>query len=163
VTDFQSCGVHLPSNANHDLSVFWPQMLAAFGDRPPPQAFDFLTSDVSTEVWGWTFGADPTRAPEFLDVRGASQRGLQLMGSGAESVLTGALFRPRQWVIVGGAAAMPQAVQADDDGRIAFGVDLGPAHTLEEYTAAEQAAAAANPGYFVTRDVCFTPLPDWDE
>jgi S-formylglutathione hydrolase FrmB len=163
VTDFQSCGVHLPSNANHDLRVFWPQMLAAFGDREPPRAFDYDTSDVSATVWGWTFGADPARAPELLDVRGASERGVRVTGSGAEAVLTGALFHPRQWVIVGGASSMPQAVRADADGRIAFGVDLGPAHTLEEYTAAEQAAASANPGYFVTRDVCFTPLPDPDE
>ena len=159
VTDFQSCGVHLFSNANHDMRVFWPQMLAAFGDRRPPRAFDYRTSDLSAQAWDWTFGADPARAPELLDVIGASGLGLRVSGSGAESVLTGALFRPRQWVIVGGAGAMPQAAQADDQGRIAFGVDLGPAHTLEEYTSAEQAAAAANPGYFVTRDVCFTPLP----
>jgi S-formylglutathione hydrolase FrmB len=163
VTDFQSCGVHLPSNANHDMRVFWPQMLAAFGDRQPPWAFDYRTSDVSAGVWGWTFGADPARAPEFLDVRGASELGVQVTGSGTESLLTGALFRPRQWVMVGGAGSMPQAVQADDAGRIAFGVDLGPAHTLEEYTPAEQAAAAANAGYFVRRDVCFTPLPDPEE
>ena len=163
VTDFQSCGVHLPSNADHDLRVFWPQMLAAFGDRQPPRAFDYRTSDASAKVWDWTFGADPARAPELLDVRGASERGLQVTGSGAETVLTSALFRPRQWVAVSGAGSMPQAVQADREGRIAFGVELGPAHTLEEYTSAEQSAAAANPGYFVTRDVCFTPLADREE
>ncbi len=163
VTDFQSCGVHLFSNANHDMRVFWPQMLAAFGDRQPPAAFDYSTSDVSAGVWGWAFGADPARAPEFLDVRGASERGLQITGSGADSVLTGALFRPGQWVMVGGSGSPPHPVQADGAGRIAFGVDLGPAHTLEQYTAAEQSAAASNPGYFVTRDVCFSPLPDSDE
>ena len=163
VTDFQSCGVHLFSNANHDLRVFWPQMLAAFGNHRPPRAFDYRTSDVSAAVWGWTFGADLARAPEFLDVRGASERGLQVTGSGAESVLTGPLFHPHQWVTVGGAGATPQVVQADARGRITFGVNLGPAHTLEEYTAAEQAASAASPNYFVTRDVCFTPRPDPDE
>jgi diacylglycerol O-acyltransferase/trehalose O-mycolyltransferase len=163
VTDFQACGVHLPSNADHDLRVFWPQMLAAFGDCRPPPTFDYLTSDVSASVWGWTFGADPARAPELLDVRGASEQGLRLTGSGAESVITGPLFRRGQWVVVGGAGSMPQAVRADAEGRIAFGVSLGPAHALEQYTDAEQAAAAADLGYFVTRDVRFTPLPAPEE
>jgi diacylglycerol O-acyltransferase/trehalose O-mycolyltransferase len=161
-TDFQSCGVHLFSNANHDLRVFWPQMLAAFGDRGGQRSFPYRTSEASASAWDWTFAADPARATEFLDVSGASASGLEVTGSGTESVLTGALFRRHQWVAVAGAGSAPQTVRADDAGRIAFGVDLGPAHTLEEYTAGEQAAAAANPAYFVTRTVSFTPLGDSD-
>jgi S-formylglutathione hydrolase FrmB len=161
VTDFQSCGVHLFSNANHDLRVFWPQMLAAFGDRRP-RSFDYRTADASASVWGWTFGADPARAPEFLDAQGASFAGVQLTGSGTASVLTGALFGGRERVLVEGAGSAAQVIRADDDGRIAFAVDLGAAHSLEEDTAAEQAAAAADPGYFTTRDVRFTSLPDED-
>lgn len=162
-TDFQSCGVHLFSNSNHDLRVFWPQMIAAFGDRDKPRSFDYRTSEITASVYGWTFAADAARAAEFLDVSGASAFGLKVTGSGTESVLTGALFHRHEWVSVAGAGASPQTVQADDAGRIAFGIDLGPAHALEEYTPAEQSAAAANPGYFVTRDVCFTPLSDSDE
>jgi hypothetical protein len=49
-------------------------------------------------------------------------------------------------------------LQADQAGRLAFDVDLGPAHTLEELTDAEVAAAAADPDYFQTRQVQFLPL-----
>ena len=161
VTDFQSCGVHLFSNSDHDMRVFWPQMVAAFGDRSPKR-FDYRTADTSASAWGWTFGADPTRAPEFLDARGASFAGLQLTGSGDTRVVTGALFGRRARVLVSGAGSLPLVVRADDRGRIAFPVDLGPAHSLEEGTAAEQAAAAADPGYFTNRDVRFTALTDED-
>ncbi len=161
VTDFRSCGVHLFSNSNHDMRVFWPQMVAAFRD-PRPRRFDYRTADPSASVWDWTFGADPARAPEFLDVHGASFGGLQLTGSGTASVLTGSLFGGRERVLVAGAGRGPYVVQADDRGRIVFTVDLGPAHSLEEGTSAEQAAAAADPRYFTTRDVRFVPLPQED-
>jgi S-formylglutathione hydrolase FrmB len=158
ITDFRSCGVHLFSNANHDLRIFWPQMLAAFG-APAPRSFAYRTADASSSVWGWTFGADPARAPEFLDVRGASACGMELTGSGTASVVTGAVFRPHERVGVEGAGAASQMTRADEAGRISFRVDLGAAHTLEEDTAAEQAVAAGDPHYFTMRDVRFTPLP----
>lgn len=44
-----------------------------------------------------------------------------------------------------------------------FTVDLGAAHGLEQYTAAEQAVEAADPRYFTTRDVSFHPLDDDDD
>jgi diacylglycerol O-acyltransferase/trehalose O-mycolyltransferase len=161
LTDFRSCGVHLFSNADHDLRIFWPQMLASFGDRGP-RAFDYRTSDASASVWGWTFDADPKRAPEFLDVRGASFAGVRLTGSGTEAVLTGTLFERRQRVLVEGAGRAAYVIRADDAGRIAFAVNLGVAHSLEEGTAAEQAADAADPRYFTTRDVRFIPLSTED-
>jgi hypothetical protein len=55
------------------------------------------------------------------------------------------------------AAQRMQIVRA---GRLAFTVDLGSAHSLEEDTPAEQAAAASDPCYFVTRAVRFEPLDD---
>ena len=162
-TEFRDCGVHQFSNADHDLRSFWPQMLAAFGRRRPPE-FDYQTIDASATVWGWTLAANPARAPEFLDVRHASRGGVILTGSGMESVLTGPLFRPWQRVAVRGAGpASPHRVRADNRGRIAFTVDLGPAHALEEGTADEQSAAATDPDYFVAREVRLTPLPAEDE
>ena len=86
-TEFRSCGVHLFSNSSLGLHRFWPQMLEAFGRRPPSQ-FDYRTGDAAAAVWGWTFAADPARAPEFLDVRNASGDGLKLTGSGHEAVIT---------------------------------------------------------------------------
>jgi S-formylglutathione hydrolase FrmB len=154
VTDFLSCGVHLFSNADHDLRRFWPEMLAAFG-RPDPRRFSYRTGEAAASVWGWTFAADPSRAPEFLDAQDVSREGLTLTGSGTESVRTPRVFRPGEVVTVDGAASGPLRVRADGEGRLTFPVDLGPAHALEQGTAAQIAAQASNPGYFVTRRVRF--------
>lgn len=159
VTEFRSCGVHLFSNASHDVRQFWPQMLHAFG-RPSPNEFDFRVADPVGSVWGWTFAADPGRAPEFLDVRDASSRGLTVTGSGTESIVTASLFSHGQRVRIVGAGSGPQIVRADAAGRLAFTIDLGRAHALEQDTPAELAAAAADPGYFATRRVRFERIDD---
>lgn len=52
-----------------------------------------------------------------------------------------------------GAANRASRVRADSEGRLTFSVDLGPAHSLEEGTAAELAAEASDAEYFVTRQV----------
>jgi hypothetical protein len=43
--------------------------------------------------------------------------------------------------------------------RLTFVVDLGAAHSLEQGTSAEL-AAASDPNYFLTRKVCFEPRRD---
>src|SRR5439155_5753421 len=130
---------------SRDLRHFWPQMLSAFG-TPPPAAFDYRTGDAVATAWGWTFTTDAARAPEFLDIRHASAAGLALTGSGATTVATAPLFRPGQPVQVAGAGNLSLVVAADAGGRLAFTVDLGTAHTLEQGTDAELLAAAGDPG-----------------
>ncbi len=154
VTDFRSCGVHLFSNADHDLRRFWPQMLAAFG-RPDPRRFSYRTGDAVASVWGWTFTADPSRAAEFLDAQDVSRDGLTLTGSGTESVRTPRFFWPGEDVTVEGSESRTLDVRADGEGRLTFPVDLGPAHGLEQGTAAQMAVQTSAPGYFVTRRVRF--------
>jgi hypothetical protein len=153
VLSIQSCGVHEFSNADAGLRAFWPQMFGAFGTLPPE--FDYRSGDAQAMVWGWTFQADPARAPEFLDVRGLSATGVSLTGSGTEMVTTAPLFFPTARVVVDGAGAGPQIALADRLGRLSFAVDLGSAHALEQGTADEVAAEAATPGYFTTRQVRF--------
>ena len=157
VTDFLSCGVHQFSNADHDLRRFWPEMLAAFG-RPDPQRFSYRTGDAFASLWGWTFSADPSRAPEFLDAHDVSREGLMLTGSGTASVQTPRLFWPGEVVTVEGATSHWLRVRADAEGRLTFPVDLGPAHGLEEGTTEQIAAQASDPAYFVTRRVRFSRI-----
>jgi S-formylglutathione hydrolase FrmB len=152
--DYASCGIHLFSNSNAGLRAFWPRMLHAFGSNPAG-AFDYRTGDASASVYGWAFAADPARAPEFLDVRGASAGGVTLTGSGSTTVTTAPFFHPGDWISVEGTGACSVAARADASGRISFTVDLGAAHTLEQGTTAQVAAASADPGYFVTRSVSF--------
>ena len=159
IADFYGCGVHLYSNASRDLTYWWPQMLAALGTEPPAE-FDYRTGETTATVWGWTFTADPARAPEFLDIHHASVSGVELTGSGTTTVTTGPVFHQGQRVVVSGAGGPAAVLFADSEGRLTFSVDLGPAHTLEQDTAAEISAAAQDPNYFITREVSFSLTTD---
>jgi hypothetical protein len=146
-TDFYGCGVHTMRYAERDLHAFWPLMLAAFGSAPP-NTFDYRSADADFGVWNWTFHADPNRAAEFLEVRGAGAGGLTLTGSGTETVVTAGMFRPGQTVVVQG--ALPQRAVADADGRLTLRVDLGAAHHQDQFSGGGQPS-------FVTRVVSFRP------
>jgi S-formylglutathione hydrolase FrmB len=153
-TRFRSCGIHQFSNSNQSLAEFWPQMFAAFGRvRPQPQQFDYRTGEVAASAWSWSFEVLGSRAPEFLDITGASAHGLSLTGSGTVRVTTARLYLPREPVIVGGLGDHPTLLHADQTGRVSFEVMLGAPHTLEEYTTAGLAAEAADPHYYTTRSV----------
>ena len=152
---FRSCGIHEFSNSNQALAEFWPQMFEAFG-RKRPRQFDHRTGDVSAAAWGWSFDVVGGRAPEFLDITGASAHGLSLTGSGTVRVTTAPLFGKHERVVVSGLGGEPQALHADDAGRITFDVTLEAPHPIEQYTAAELAVAAADPHYFATRSVGFS-------
>ncbi len=161
VAAFRSCGQHDFSNSNQGLRDFWPQMLKAFGGQPPRE-FTYRSGDPSNSAWGWTFAADPTRAAELLDASEVSANGLRLTGSGTATVTTATIFRHNQTVGVFSGDSAPQILQANAAGQLTFAVDLGPAHTLEEYTSDEQSAAASNSNYFTSRSVRFWPL-DMDQ
>jgi hypothetical protein len=126
----------------------------------PPRFDSLIVPATPLHRSGWTFTADPARAPEFLDVNDASAAGLTLTGSGTETVTTAALFHPHELVLVDGADAFAAFLRADNEGRLAFSVRLGPAHSLEEGTAEQVAAASADADYFVTRHVRFLR---WDD
>jgi S-formylglutathione hydrolase FrmB len=160
--DYYGCGTHRFAYWQNELHKFWPLMLRAFGRRPP-SSFDYRTADspqhslgiLATSVYGWTFMPDPRRAPEFLDARDVSARGLALVGSGDTTVTTASLFPPSSTIRIAGAADGSTTAVADASGRITFSVDLGSPHRLQQYTPAERLAEQA-PGYFRYRKITFT-------
>jgi S-formylglutathione hydrolase FrmB len=164
IADFYGCGTHLWSYWQPELHRFWSMLLAAFG-RKPPASFDYRTADspqhsvglVDNSAYGWTFAPDPARAPEFLDARTVSKRGLTLVGSGQTTVTTAPLFAAGESVRVSGAGGPAKVAIANTAGQITFSVDLGPPHTAQEYTPQALAAGEDRPGHFTTRTVTFTP------
>jgi S-formylglutathione hydrolase FrmB len=154
-TKFRSCGIHQFSNSNQSLAEFWPQMFQAFG-RTSPHEFNYRTSDVSASVRDWSFDVSGGRAPEFLDITGASDHGLSLTGSGMVHVTTASLFGKHELVVVSGLGGQPRTLRADSAGRISFDVTLKAPHLFEQFTAPELAAEAADPHYFATRNVVFS-------
>ena len=155
-TNFYGCGVHIERYVQRDIHAWWPVMLAIFRHPPRlPAAFDYRSADPSFSAWGWNFLADPRRAPEFLDIRNASRRGLTLTGSGATTVTTAALFRPGQRIEIS-ARHGSLVVAANHQGVITFAVRLGKPHALQQYTPA--ATALERRGhYFITSTVRFIP------
>jgi pimeloyl-ACP methyl ester carboxylesterase len=150
-SEFLACGTHDFRYVNHYLHSFWPQMLAAFGS-PAPAAFDYRAADPSFSVWDWTFAAEPARPAEFLDVADASCAGVGLTGSGPITVTTAPCFSDGDTVALAGAT--DDEATADDEGRITFTVDLGAAHTNQQYMPAARALEAAG-GYWTSRVVRF--------
>jgi diacylglycerol O-acyltransferase/trehalose O-mycolyltransferase len=153
--DAYGCGTHSYRYVERDIHRWWPAMFEAFGSDPPA-TFDHRGADAAFSVWGWWFEADRGRAREFLDVRTAGRAGLRLTGSGLTGVRTTQLFAPGQVVRLEGAST-PIAT-ADDRGRIAFTVDLGPPHEHEQYTIQARAAGQGEADYFRTRTVRFKPV-----
>lgn len=154
--DLDGCGIHSFRYFEAYLHDFWPEMTAAFG-AAPPRSFDYRRADPRFSVWGWSFEADPRRAPEFLHIRGASRGGLRITGSGTASITTAAYWQPGRRVRVSHGRTA-SVVRAGADGRLRFTADLGPPHEIQQYRQ-ENAGAEGAPGYFKTREVTFRPVP----
>jgi S-formylglutathione hydrolase FrmB len=94
----------------------------------PPAKFEYRSIEPHFDVWGWHVEADPARALESLHLQ-AGRAGVTLEGSGRTTVTTPAWYRGLKAVDVNGTPTSPRA-----DGRLRFVVDLGAAHTVQQYT-----------------------------
>jgi S-formylglutathione hydrolase FrmB len=100
-----------------------------FADPPkPPPSFEFRSIEPDFDVYGWHVKVDPARALEFLHLR-AGRNGVTLEGSGKTTVTTPPWYRGLKKVDVNGRPVTPRP-----DGRLNFGVNLGAAHTVQQYT-----------------------------
>jgi S-formylglutathione hydrolase FrmB len=144
-------GGHLYEYAADELEAWFPWMMARLG-APDPASFDYRTVERTFGVWGWSFAADAGRAPEFLDVTNASTNGLTLTGSGPIVVKTAPYFPPGSTVGLEGATTF--SAVADSAGAITFTVNLGPPHTMQQYTPLAIVAEGRG-GYFTTKTVRF--------
>ena len=119
-----------------------------------PDTFDFRSIDDVVDIYGYRFSNDAQRAVEFLTLTDVSRGGMTLRGSGTVKVRTAARYVPRRTYRVSGTGMGEQVVKASRRGRLAFEVDLGPAHSANEGSAAAVAAeTAAAGGYWRTRTV----------
>lgn len=148
VWDDYGNGVHTWPYWERGLQLVWPRWLAiAAADAPAPSAFSYRAVEPAFDVYGWDVALDrEVLELAVLDVRSATE--FSLTGSGPGAVTTSPSFRPngRYTVQVDGVSA---TVRAGRDGRLRVPVDLGPAHTEQQYTPAADAQSAL-PGYFRT-------------
>ena len=122
-------GCHSTQNFQREVIDTVEAFAGTFADPPPrPSEVDYRSIEPRFDVWGWSVAADPERALEFLRLRG-SRSGARLDGSGLTRVTTPVWYRGLKAVDVNGRKLAPRA-----DGRLRFTVDLGPAHTVQQYT-----------------------------
>ena len=124
-----------------DLTKFLPQMNAQFTQQPHPEngPFTFRTTKTTFSRGGWQFTAHHP-ALEFTYLRNVSQTGLTAIGSGTVDVVSAPAYlsdhRYRVTVATSGPGVAKRTstiVSADSRRRIGFPVDLGPAHTTQQY------------------------------
>lgn len=154
VWDDYGNGVHSWPYWERGLQQVWPRWLAiAKAGAPAPESFSYRAIEPVFDVYGWHVALErPVLELAVLDV--ADGGNFSLTGSGSAVVTTPASFRPhrRYAVQVDG---VPSVVRADREGRLRVPVDLGPAHTAQQYTPAADAQSAL-PGYFRTVAVQIT-------
>lgn len=92
-----------------------------------PKFIDYRSIEPAFGVYGWTVRADTSRALEFLRIR-TDAKGVTLTGSGITRVTTPPRYRKVKKVFVNG-----KAVRPGRDGRLTFTVNLGAAHTVQQY------------------------------
>jgi S-formylglutathione hydrolase FrmB len=176
--ELRPCGTHEWHYWDRDIAVWLPMLMGTFAAPPPPPAvFDYRITDPRFTVWGWTFDAHRL-ATEFLELKAVSPAGLTATGSGPVDVVTAPAYEPgATYAITGnlaGVVTVPVAVVppllpvppgtgsaatavADAGGRLAFTLDLGPAHVADQYSPDGIAAEALGLGsYFRTATVSIT-------
>lgn len=175
------CGTHEWHHWEAALTAWLPTLMATFAEPPPPPAaFDHRSADRRVSVWGWSFTAHRP-AVELLDLTGVSPAGLSLTGSGPVDVVTPPAYEPGTTYLltsraagvltvpvglvpplgtVGAGPVAERQVLADDAGRLAFTVDLGPPHTVNQWSPEGVLAEAAAPGaYLRTATVTIARVP----
>ena len=141
---------------------YWEADLAAYltplddlpADPPaPPVSFALRSARPAFGAWGWSFDTEEGRAKEFLDLRDVSEDGFVMTGSGTVHVRTapvydaGATYRVVQ---VTDRSVSSTLHLVDVDGRLRLTVDLGPAHTAQQYTPEGRMAEFADRDYWHT-------------
>jgi len=139
-------GCHCWPQWHDDLREGLPLLMERFAHPAPvPSPFDYTSIDPSYAMYGWQ--VDITRpALEQSELSNAGPGGFSLRGSGDARVRTAPLFEPGRLVgtTVADAAGTTRAeLVADEDGRLAVPVSLGPGNPFQQLSPVGTVWAAA--------------------
>ncbi|MEX1220270.1 MAG: alpha/beta hydrolase family protein [Solirubrobacterales bacterium] len=122
-------GCHSLQNFQREVVDTLASFEDTFSDPPsPPAEFNFRSIEPQFDIWNWRVAVDPDRALEFLRIRSA-RSSLTLEGSGQTAVTTPPRYRGVRTVDVN-----DRPKRVSPDGRLRFTVDLGRAHSVQQYT-----------------------------
>ncbi|WCB95131.1 hypothetical protein DSM104299_03873 [Baekduia alba] len=133
-TDFYGSGTHAWPYWQRELGRFLTWLDPRVGHpQPAPRAFSVRSGEAAFAAWGWDF-AVRRGVRELLYLSDVRRAGLTAQGSGTVTVTSPPLYRPGRRYRVGAATRPRHVAVADADGRLRFGVDLGPAHRHPQTT-----------------------------
>ena len=123
----------------------------AYTPSPAPVTFRYRSIAPAFSVWGYDVRVD-RKVREFLDLEDVTAAGLRIRGTGRATVTTAARYTPGAPYRASGIGT----VVADAAGRLTFTVDLGPSHTVEQYSPKARVLEAAGRYTFVERTISIT-------
>jgi S-formylglutathione hydrolase FrmB len=141
VWDDYGKGTHSYPYWRRDLARTLPDLMRVFAERrADPSTFSFRAAEPSYDVYGWTVAID-RKVMELSSLDRASASGFTLSGSGAATVVTGALYAPGSphAVTIG---AITRTVISDDAGRLHLDVPLGPSNLVQQQFTPQHASPA---------------------
>jgi S-formylglutathione hydrolase FrmB len=161
-------GVHSWRYWRADLVATVPELARFFSRgrssggpaRGHAAAFDYRSAEPSFSVYGWAASAGRGHVREFLDLAHVTRGGLFAQGSGTYTVTTPPLRAGTYTVRTTSnhhAGPQVQTARTAGDGRLTFTLDLGPAHTCQQYTTCGRLAeATGGPDYWTDARVTLT-------
>ncbi len=108
----------------------------------PPRRVTYTIAEPTYTIYGWHV-ATHRLAEEFSSLENADDSGFAVTGSGSATVTTPPFFRARASYTValrGARIHRTIRIRARADGRLRFGVPLGPPNRYQQFTAAADAA-----------------------
>jgi diacylglycerol O-acyltransferase/trehalose O-mycolyltransferase len=129
---FYGAGTHSWPYWQRDLQHFLTWLAPYLAHpAPAPREFDYRSGRPSFDAWGWNFAV--TRAVrEFVYLSGVGREGLVALGSGTLSVTTPPRYASgRTYTITSNGTR--ELVRAGVNRRLAFTVDLGTSHPVQQY------------------------------
>jgi S-formylglutathione hydrolase FrmB len=127
-------GTHTSHYVDRNLAAALPRVMDIFDAAvTDPASVSYTSADSTYDIFGWHVDIDRAAA-EFSLLDHADPQGFRLRGSGTATVLTPAFYRPGSTHQVRVAEGEFTASAADDAGRLAVSVDLGPANANAQFS-----------------------------
>jgi S-formylglutathione hydrolase FrmB len=144
VWDDYGAGGHAWYYWQRDLRQTLPLVMSTFAKPPArPSPFSFRAVEPTYWVYGWRVQVERP-ALEFSELRDASRRGFDLLGSGTAKVRTSKrAFKPHSRVratIRTGSGTKTRKLRAGRYGRVTVPLTLGPGNPDQQYTPAASAS-----------------------
>jgi S-formylglutathione hydrolase FrmB len=125
-------GCHSVPNFTRQVADTLTRLKRVLKRKPePPARFDYASIEPAFRVWNWRVRADRRRPLEFLELRRAGRRGVEVIGSGRTTLVTPPYFRGARRVRLVG--TRERSARPNRRGRIRFTVDLGEPNARQQY------------------------------